>query len=200
MELKKIKFKKNSFYRPRSKVSYSIIRHPLLLEELDNIKAFCKDRSDLEGEELIKEYFRHEVRIYYNPRMKEVLGWYNLNTNRIDISSKIKNSLTGDFILTHEIGHHLQIKLGLFTFFETRMSKIVQIEQQAETLSYYLYQIFYRQKVCKSHFFRYFREKDIIWLYREQKKISKVINDLFEFTEYGKEQEKKIRKRNPRRA
>jgi len=195
MELKRIRFKKNRIYIPKNKICYSLLKNKKLLKELQNIRSFCKEYTEYEGEELIKRYFDGEIIIRYNFHKGKHCAQFHPETRQISINKKYKNKVMGDTSVCHEIGHYIQMKLCLFTFMESRLSKIIQMEQQAETLSYYLYKMFYRSDVPKSLFTSYFKEKHIISTYYDYKNGNvKIINDLFEFLNpNGKEEEKYIR-------
>jgi hypothetical protein len=129
----------------------------------------------------IKKFINEKIKVFYNKKLHynapyiDIIGYlcdYNLIiTDKncggyCDINNKIIGYKNGGLgTIFHEISHTFQKELGFFEKKQNIISEDIFIEQQCETMAYYLYNgIFkYKQITCKN-FNSYFEIEDIKFL------------------------------------
>lgn len=94
-----------------------------------------------------------------NVNNKDCGGYYSVDNHMIYYESG------GLRTLYHELGHSIQAELGIFDKSEKILSKSVLLEQQCETINYYLMNGIYLNSSTDSGLFNhYFNEHDINFL------------------------------------
>lgn len=195
---KKISILKSAPYIPYRKMSSELVTYPKLLLEFERIKNVVKNNSipifSYDRSYLLKVAKLFKVKLIFKTDSKDNdnAGFCWLESGRIELYLK-KDHYHNKKTLTHELAHILQERLNLYKKTDkTYLSIELKLEQQAETISYFLYKILYpKERITKKDFYCYFKEKDIIWLHNFYKKNnSDYINDIFEFKNNGKKKKR----------
>lgn len=113
--------------------------------------------KDFPMEDLVGELTNFDL-IYTDENCK---GYFSLNENQIGLNPLYKDSQLK--ILSHEIGHHIQYDLEVPNFNSRLLSGQLLLEQQCQTIAYYLYNgMNLDGHLDVSYFMDYFYEDDVL--------------------------------------
>lgn len=185
---KNITLLSSSPYIPYNAICTNLVSHPKLKKEFESIKNkihFSPLTTQSNDEAILMQIASFfDVKLSFKKiKNNDVSGYCWPFKRKIQIDFNEQDKEFNKRILTHELGHILQIKLGLSKDGDDiYLSEELKLEQQAEAISYYLCRILWpSHKFIKSNFNSYFKEEDIIWLdsfYSVMKGIQ-YINDVF---------------------
>jgi hypothetical protein len=151
-------------------VSFDLLTKDVLKLLDDKIKSFHNNlKFDAEFSEIVGIITGYDL--IYNER-EDCGGYCDFIRKKIAY-----NDGGGIKTILHEISHALQADLGLFESNYVLLSERVLIEQQAETMAYYLFNSIYNMD-CKD-FTNYFSFDDIKFLHNWYSGYHKYQNDIF---------------------
>jgi len=142
-----------------------------------NIKIYSSVTPELINNDIIKA-IKDKVNIFkkklkHDAPYEDIIGHlcdYEMIETDEDVSGycdlegkKIAYKEGGLPIIFHEIGHTIQYDLGYFEH-EPIMSSRITVEQQCETIAYYMYNAIYKHKTLgPDAFTSYFTKHDLLW-------------------------------------
>ncbi|PCI27550.1 hypothetical protein COB55_05570 [Candidatus Wolfebacteria bacterium] len=157
--------KKNTLFLPKSHISDDLISKESF-KYLKSLRKVIKDKK-LENkpcEEIVGVLFDYKIKYITGDSCGGYCDIENktiaLNIEHYDIDDKQR--------FLHELGHTIQNEIGLFDIKENKLlSHKVKIEQETESMSYYLFDMIYTKDIDKKHnllFDSYFSIEDFVWL------------------------------------
>lgn len=152
-------------------VSFDLLTKNVLKILEDRINRFHKDlKNDAKFAEIVG--ILTDYNFIYSKRT-DCGGYCDFMNKEICLT---ENSRKYETIL-HEISHALQAELELFESNYVLLSERILIEQQAETMAYYLFNSIYNKK--SDNFTNYFSFDDIKFLHNWYNGCDKYQNDIF---------------------
>lgn len=175
-----IVIKKNTYYHPYKNITKFLLT-PEIEDYLLKIKRKVK-RHNLENcrnlNTIANKVFNTEI-INVDIKTENCAGYFSRITKNIYIKNGQKG-LIRRRIFCHEISHFIQSELKIFNPKKERLlSFMLYIEQQADTISHYLYPILFPNcRSCnKKDFQNYFSESGYVFLKKWYGRT--VVNDLY---------------------